>query len=178
MQAKKGSDQCKVYKCKHCPTVCLDSLVLQVHKFLHQDLTYFFCPDCAYVFGAPSKLKRHYFLSHEKILDSELDHVLDMESRIDITLTIQNYIIDPNSRNVEVVDNFLDASLDAKLIVDEIAISAEVESIPLKVLGQILGQYLHPQVVTKLKEETMSTEIMLDYTDIEDCINIKTEVEF
>ena len=85
-----------------------------------------------------------------------------MESRVDITLIIQNDIIDPNSRNVEVVDNFLDASLDAKLIVDEIAMSAEVESIPLKVLGQILGQYLHPQVATKLKEETMSTEIMLD----------------
>ena len=47
MQVKMGSDQCMVYKCKHCPTVCLDSLVLQVHKFLHQDLTYFFCPDCA-----------------------------------------------------------------------------------------------------------------------------------
>ena len=72
MQVKTGSDQCIVYKCKHCPTVCLDSVVLQVHKFLHQDLTYFFCPDCAYFFGAPSKLKRHYFLSQEKILDSEL----------------------------------------------------------------------------------------------------------
>ena len=146
-------------------------------QFLHQDMTYLFCPDCAYVFGAPSKLKRHYFLSHEEILDSELDHVLDMESRIDITLTIQNYIIDPNSRNLEVVDNFLDASLEAKLIVDELAMTEEVESIPLKVLGQILGQYLHPQVATKAKEETMSTdETMSDLTDIEDCIDIKTDI--
>ena len=139
---------------------------VEVNENVAFDLTKFWhisCPDCAYVFGAPSKLKRHYFLSHEKILDSELEHFLDMESRVDITLIIQNDIIDPNSRNVEVVDNFLDASLEAKLIVDEIAISAEVESIPLKVLGQILGQYLHPQVATKLKEETMSTEIMLDW---------------
>ena len=70
--------------------------------------------------------------------------------------------MDINSRNVEVVDNFLDDSLEAKLIVDELAMTEEVESIPLKVLGQILGQYLHPQVATKLKEVTMSTEIMLD----------------
>ena len=49
-----------------------------------------------------------------------------------------------------------------KLILDETGLTEEVESIPLKVFGQILGQYLHPQVATKLKEETMSTEIMLD----------------
>jgi uncharacterized C2H2 Zn-finger protein len=180
MPVKKGSDQCMVYKCKHCPTVCLDSLVLQVHKFLHQDLTYFFCPDCEDIFGFPSKLKRHYFLSHEKILDSELEHVLDMESRVDITLKIQNHIMySESSRNAEVVDNFLDASLDAKLIMDEITMTEEVESIPLKVLGPILGRYLDLKASTrtKPKEEIMRSEMLSDDSDSEEFIDIKTEVE-
>ena len=68
-------------------------------------------------------------------------------------LTVQNDM-DPNSRNVEVVDKFLDASLDAKLILDEIGLTEEVESIPIKVLGPILGRFLHPQVATNSKEET------------------------
>jgi hypothetical protein len=178
LPVRKGSDQCKVYKCKHCPTVFLESLVLQVHKFLHQDLTYFFCPDCEDIFGVPSKLKRHYFLSHERILDSELEHVLDMESRVDITLKIQKHIMYSDSRrNAEVVDNFLDASLDAKLIMDEIAMTEEVESIPLKVLGPILGQYLHLQATTDSEDEIISCEIISDYADIEESIDIKTKIE-
>ena len=115
---------------------------VEVNENIAFDLTKFWhisCPDCAYVFGAPSKLKRHYFLSHEKILDSELEHVLDMESRVDITLKIQKHIMySESNRNAEVVDNFLDASLDAKLIMDEIAMAEDVESIPLKVLVQLL----------------------------------------
>ena len=72
-------------------------------------------------------------------------------------------------RNAEVVDNFLDASLDAKLIMDEIAMTEEVESIPLKVLGPILGRYLDLKASTrtKPKEEMMSNEILSDNSDIE-----------
>ena len=40
------------------------------------------------------------------------------------------------------VDNFLDASLDAKLIVDEITMNEEVKNIPLTELGTILNKYL------------------------------------
>ena len=160
------SDPCTVFKCKDCPTLCLNSLVLQVHKFLHQDFTYFFCPDCEYVFGLPSKLKRHSFLSHEKILDSELEHVLDMESRIEITLKIQEYLTNSDPSKVEVVDNFLEASLDAKLILDEIAMNEEVEEIPLKILGQLLNQYL------KVEDNHQSYR-----TDIEEILSIKTEPE-
>jgi Pyruvate/2-oxoacid:ferredoxin oxidoreductase delta subunit len=64
--AKPQADKWNVYKCRECPTVCSDRLLMQVHKFLHEDLTFFFCPDCDNIFGLPSKLKRHYFLSHGK----------------------------------------------------------------------------------------------------------------
>ena len=136
--AKPQSDKWNVYKCRECPTVCLDSLLLQVHKFLHQDLTYFFCSECDNIFGLPSKLKRHYFLSHEKILTSELDHVLDLERRIEITMKIQEYITISDPGKVEAIGNFLDASLDAKLMLDELALSKDVGEIPLQDLGEIL----------------------------------------
>merc|ERR1719483_938831 len=37
MTANSMSKEYMVYKCKECPTVCLNSLDLQIHKFLHQD---------------------------------------------------------------------------------------------------------------------------------------------
>ena len=140
--AKNGIDRLNAYKCKDCPAVCLDTLVLQVHQFLHQDLTYFFCSECDYVFGLPSKLKRHYFLTHDKILSSEHENILDTQRRAEITVKIQEYITLSDVRKVEMVDNFVDASLDAKLIHDEITMNEEVENIPLTELGTILNKYL------------------------------------
>ena len=140
--AKNGIDRLNAYKCKDCPAVCLDTLVLQVHQFLHQDLTYFFCSECDYVFGLPSKLKRHYFLTHDKILSSEHENILDTQRRAEITVKIQEYITLSDVRKVEMVDNFLDASLDAKLILDEITMNKEVENIPRGELGTILNKYL------------------------------------
>ena len=72
-----------------------------------------------------------YFLSHEKILDCpDLSLlILDMVTRVDITLSIQDHLTSSDPRNVEAVDNFLEASLDAKLIQDELLQEEEVDKL-------------------------------------------------
>ena len=59
-----------------------------------------------------------------------------------LKVKIQEYIAISDPGKVEAIDNFLDASLDAKLILDELEMSEEVGKIPLHDLGGILKQYL------------------------------------
>ena len=175
MTANSMSKEYMVYKCKECPAVCLNSLDLQIHKFLHQDLTYFFCPDCDHIFGVPSKLKRHFFLAHESILDSELQYVLDMENRVEITLRIQEYMTASDTSKVALVDNFLDASLDAKLVMDEITMTEEVENIPLNSLGQILSQYITFEAKTDVQLKTMYEKMIPKCEEFEESIESSDE---
>ena len=54
------SESVHLLRCRHCPTTTFDSSVLQLHSLLHKDLVLFQCPwpQCAKLFGVPSKLKR------------------------------------------------------------------------------------------------------------------------
>jgi len=161
VESTNSNSQLSVYKCKDCPTVCLDRMVLQVHKLLHQELTYFYCSQCEFVFGLPSKLKKHFFLEHGGILNNDLEQVLDTESRVEVTYKVQKVIANSDPNKVELVDNFLEASLDAKLIQDEISLNWEVNNIPEEDLGKLLDQYIkydikvEPVDNSELKDETI-----------------------
>ena len=68
-----------------------DSLGLQIHNLLHQDLILFHCPvfKCDKLFGVPSNLKRHYFLDHGTVLPSAEKHIIDYSARVRITRSVK-----------------------------------------------------------------------------------------
>jgi len=114
--------------CSHCPMVCGDKDLLFIHSLLHLDLTYFFCPDCPFLFGLPSKLKRHMFLVHGKLLASdEVEFMVDMARRVKATRLVMSYMAKSDPQKVTVVENFIEASMDAKLMLDEIVMSEELD---------------------------------------------------
>ena len=55
-------------------------------------------------------------------MGSEHQYILDINSRVEITNKVQEYMTTSNENKMEVVDNFLDASIDAKLVMDEIIV--------------------------------------------------------
>ena len=114
--------QVTVVKCQECPAVCLDMDVLRVHKFLHQPLAYLRCPDCRLVFGTPSSLRRHLFLRHNALLPAEAlaNTVLGIRERVDLTTKVQEALETGDPEQLELVDNFLSATLDARLVLGEI----------------------------------------------------------
>lgn len=127
-EAEAGSVD-EMFMCKDCSKVYQNKDLLDIHSLLHLDLTYFQCSDCPLLFGLPSKLKRHMFLDHGKLVGSEGDYVVDMANRVKISNTIQVYVARAEGRHYSDVENFIEASLDAKLILDEIKIEEEVDKI-------------------------------------------------
>ena len=104
-----------------------------------------------------------------------------MNSRIEITKKVQEYMTTSDNKKMEVVDNFLDASIDAKLIMDEIMMNEEVENIPSITLKDLLSDYLNMDTVTEHEgeEEETRNQIILKCEDVEfeELPYIKTEKE-
>ena len=75
------------YRCRQCLTTAQDKTLLHLHSLLHKDLIYFQCPwpRCELVFGVPSKLKTHHFLSHEMVLAAEEKCTIDINARVLLT---------------------------------------------------------------------------------------------
>ena len=86
-QPQKSFEKVVVLKCRYCPTTTADKTNLHIHTLLHKDLTYFQCPwpKCQLVFGVPSKLKTHHFLTHDIVLAAEEKCTIGMEARIQLT---------------------------------------------------------------------------------------------
>jgi len=136
-----------VVKCQECPTVCLDMDVLRVHKFLHQDLTYLKCPSCLMTFGSPNQLKRHVFLEHHNILETADLHtcVLSIQERVNMTTQVQEAITIGDPEKIDIVENFLTATIEASLILQELELQAEVDRLPNAVLSDLLVKFLGRQ---------------------------------
>lgn len=136
-----------VVKCQECPTVCLDMDVLRVHKFLHQDLTYLKCPSCLMTFGSPNQLKRHVFLEHHNILETADLHtcVLSIQERVNMTTQVQEAMTIGDPEKIDLVENFLTATIDASLILQELELQAEVDRLPNAVLSDLLVKFLGRQ---------------------------------
>ena len=104
-----------------------------------------------------------------------------MNSRIELTKKVQEYITTSDNKKMEVVDNFLDASIDAKLIMDEIMMNEEVENIPSITLKDLLSEYLNMDTVTEHKgeEEETCNQIIPKCEDVEfeELPYVKTEKE-
>jgi len=122
------------HMCLYCSVSFMDKTVLHIHSLLHKNLMYFQCPwpKCQLVFGLPSKLKTHHFLSHEIVLAAEEKCVLSPRSKVVLTRQIIELLSSKlNTSNqdeiVNVVDNFLEASLDATVVVDEMDIEAKID---------------------------------------------------
>ena len=152
-----------VLKCRHCSTITNDKTVLHLHSLLHKQLTYFKCPHelCSRLFGVPSKLKTHHFLVHESVLSSEDECVLSQEARVDLTNTIIAYLsftgkLDKDKECLSDIDNFLEASLDATLIKDEMDMQQEIDHISEEELQLMFQEEL--QSMTKIN--SMESELL------------------
>ena len=75
------------YRCRQCLTTAQDKTLLHLHSLLHKELVYFQCPwpRCELVFGVPSKLKTHHFLSHDMVLAAEEKCTIDINARVLLT---------------------------------------------------------------------------------------------
>ena len=127
-------------QCPHCPFSlgpASSPVGLQLHSFLHCDLTYFGCEECAAVFGLPSKLRHHRSMQHnsqETESGDEANAVLSYEARLELTSRsiqqVQQHFLGRTAASqleTDPVNNFLEASLDARLILDELALHGKVE---------------------------------------------------
>jgi len=120
--------------CLQCSISFIDKTALHLHSLLHKNLMYFQCPwpKCQLVFGLPSKLKTHHFLCHEIVLAAEEKCVLSSKSKVALTRQIiellsSKWKIGDQEEALKHVDNFLEASLDATVILDEMNIDAKVD---------------------------------------------------
>ena len=75
------------FRCRQCLTTAQDKTLLHLHSLLHKELIYFQCPwpRCELVFGVPSKLKTHHFLSHDMVLAAEEKCTIDINARVLLT---------------------------------------------------------------------------------------------
>ena len=75
------------FRCRQCLTTAQDKTLLHFHSLLHKELIYFQCPwpRCELVFGVPSKLKTHHFLSHDMVLAAEEKCTIDINARVLLT---------------------------------------------------------------------------------------------
>merc|ERR1719350_2640628 len=118
---------------------------MRVHKLIHLDITYLRCTSCPLVFGSPSSLTRHSFLSHGLVLQpSELqpDMVLGMRERVSLTSRVEEAVAASTPDKVGLVENFLSATLEARLVLQEARLQEEVEALPPPVLRSLLTRYL------------------------------------
>merc|ERR1719480_632303 len=108
------------YRCRQCLTTAQDKTLLHLHSLLHKDLIYFQCPwpRCELVFGVPSKLKTHHFLSHEMVLAAEEKCTIDINARVLLTSHLIRLLgrKELKERTFALVDNFLEASLPSREI--------------------------------------------------------------
>merc|ERR1719481_1128699 len=97
------SDNLNDLKCKSCSKVMPAAEMLRIHELLHEDLTYFFCDSCPFLFGLPSKLRTHLFMTHGKVLDRENvgDLVCDMSKRIENTTIVLMYLMGRFARTTD-----------------------------------------------------------------------------
>ena len=74
-------------KCEECGSSFPDPVSFQIHSLLHQDLVLFLCPvpRCGQLFGAPSKVKQHYLVTHGTLLSTENQLVLNSKARLILT---------------------------------------------------------------------------------------------
>jgi len=127
-------------QCPQCPFSLgpgSSPVCLQLHSFLHSDLTYFGCGECEAVFGLPSKLRHHRSTQHnsqESESGDEANAVLSYEARLELTARsiqqVQQHFLGRTAASqleTDPVNNFLEASLDARLILDELALYGKVE---------------------------------------------------
>jgi len=160
------------YRCRHCLTTAQDKTLLHLHSLLHKELIYFQCPwpRCELVFGVPSKLKTHHFLSHDMVLAAEEKCTIDINARVLITSNLIRRLGRKTLHEQDLlalVDNFLEASLDASLILEELKMDTEVEDMSEEKLLNSLGMELDPahQLLDESIEKNKEDSLQLPSSD-------------